>query len=91
MMNKPHLVGPVQPPLVSDRRLPLDLDDGPQLRQLVLDQQDPLQEVLVLDDDDVGLGVKRLLGDLLGAQDADLAHGDAARKETWEYWFIAIT
>lgn len=70
-------MGSVQPPLVRDRWFTLDLNDGLQLRQLMLDEEHTFQEILVLDDDDVGLGVQSLLGDLLSAQDAGLANGDA--------------
>ena len=70
-------MGSVQPPLVRDRWFTLDLNDCLQLRQLMLDEEHTFQEILVLDDDDVGLGVQSLLGDLLSAQDAGLANGDA--------------
>ena len=71
----------VKPPLVGQWRVPPELDDGLELWQFVLDEEDALEEGLVVHHDDVRLGVDRDLGDIIGAQLAVHADGDAP-----EYW-----
>ncbi len=85
-----HLVSSIESSLVRDRRIALDLNDCLQFWKFVLDEQNSFEKILILNHDDVRLGIESFLGNLLGTQNAWLTNGDSSENKRLEMKSISL-